>query len=322
MITVGTFNLNNLFDRWNFAGALEALESGPVAVQAEFHFDDPERRRLQVDSRSRLLVAKPPADTARLAERLLAADVDVWIVQEVENADTLREFNRTHLAPAGYREVVVIDGNDATRFIDVGILSRYPLGGVTTWQRAVHPADPNRPVFSRDLIEVEVLDHRARRALTVFGTHLKSKFVDFREPDPAAASAAADLLRRRQAETIARIVAARTTPRTKYLVCGDMNDTPDSVPLAPLADGPLGLVDALQSPTEVGQVTTSIALPATTAWTATHKASGQPRRFDLIDQIWLSPALAPAQAGAWVGRRRRLERDATDHDPCWVQLDL
>jgi hypothetical protein len=39
----GTFNLNNLFDRWNFAGALEALQEGVRTVDATFVFDDPER---------------------------------------------------------------------------------------------------------------------------------------------------------------------------------------------------------------------------------------------------------------------------------------
>lgn len=319
MITVGTFNLNNLFDRWNFAGALDALASGPESVPAKFVFDDEKRRRLQIDSRGKLLVAKPPADTARIAERLLAAEVDVWIVQEVENIDALREFNREHLGGA-YPQVMVIDGNDATRFIDVGILSKRPLGGVTSWQRTFHPDDLSRPVFSRDLVEAEILDGKGRRVLTVFGTHLKSKFVDFKEPDPVAAAAAADLLRTRQADMIAQIIARRTSTRQRYLLCGDMNDTPDSQPLKAIAGS--GLVNALTSPTPIGSVNTTVELPANPAWTSTHKASGKPRSFDLIDQIWLSPALVPHLSGAFIGRRRKLARDGTDHDPAWVRLDI
>lgn len=121
-LTLGTFNLNNLFDRWNFDGAVEALEEGVKTVDATFVFDDPARRRLQLDSNGKLLVPKPPADTARIAERIDDADVDVLVVQEVENRDALAEFNRTHLAPP-YPFSVVVDGNDALRFIDVGILS-------------------------------------------------------------------------------------------------------------------------------------------------------------------------------------------------------
>ena len=318
-LTVGTFNLNNLFDRWNFEGALEVLASGTSSVPAMYTFDDEHRRRLQLDGHGKLLVAKKPEDTNRVAERLLAADVDVWVVQEIENVDVLREFNREHLN-GSYPHVMVIDGNDATRFIDIGILSRRPLGGVTSYQRVFHPDVPDRPIFSRDLVEVEILDARGRRVLTVFGTHLKSKFVDFTVPDPVAAAAAAQLLRTRQAETIVRIISARTSTRQRFLLCGDMNDTPDSPALVAYAQS--GLISALTSPTEVGTVKTTVALPASPAWTSTFKASGQPRSFDLIDQIWLSPALAPRLQEAFIGRRKKLARDGTDHDPAWITLDL
>ncbi|MEU4391239.1 endonuclease/exonuclease/phosphatase family protein [Kribbella sp. NPDC023855] len=319
VLTVGTFNLNNLFDRWNFAGAVEALATGTSSVPATYTFDDEHRRRLQLDGHGKLLVSKPAADTERIAERLLAADVDVWVVQEVENMDVLREFNRDHLNGA-YPHVMVIDGNDSTRFIDIGILARRPVGGVTSFQRVFHPDVPTRPIFSRDLVEVEILDTEGRRLLTVYGTHLKSKFVDFTVADPVAALAESQLLRQRQAETITRIIAARTTSRQHYLLCGDMNDTPDSTAL--VAFERAGLVNALTSPTEVGTVTTTVDLPASPAWTSTFKASGQPRTFDLIDQIWLSPSLAPRLTGSFIGRRRKLDRDGTDHDPAWISLEL
>jgi endonuclease/exonuclease/phosphatase family metal-dependent hydrolase len=318
-LTVGTFNLNNLFDRWNFAGAVEVLAAGTSTVPATYTFDDEHRRRLQLDGRGKLLVSKPVEDTNRIAERLLEADVDVWIVQEVENIDVLREFNREHLN-GSYQHVMVIDGNDSTRFIDIGILSRRPLGGVTSYQRAFHPDDPSRPIFSRDLVEAEILDSKGRKVLTVFGTHLKSKFVDFTVPNPVEAAAAAELLRRRQAETIVRIIANRTSTRQRYLLCGDMNDTPDSPAL--VAYEQAGLVSALLTPTEVGMVKTTVDLPASPAWTSTFKESGQPRTFDLIDQIWLSPGLAPRLTGAFIGRRRKLARDGTDHDPAWISLDI
>ena len=318
-LTVGTFNLNNLFDRWNFEGALDVLASGTRSVPATYTFDDEHRRRLQLDGHGKLLLAKKPEDTNRVAERLLAAGVDVWVVQEIENVDVLREFNREHLN-GSYEHVMVIDGNDSTRFIDIGILSRRPLGGVTSYQRAFHPAVPNRPIFSRDLVEAEILDARGRRVLTVFGTHLKSKFVDFTVQNPVAAAAAAMLLRTQQAETIVRIIGQRMSTRQRYMLCGDMNDTPDSPALVAYAQA--GLVNALTAPTEVGTVTTTVDLPASPAWTSTFKAARQPRTFDLIDQIWMSPALAPRLSAAFIGRRRKLARDGTDHDPAWVSLDL
>ena len=316
-VTVGTFNLNNLFDRWNFEGAIEELEKGENEVPARYVFENEAERKVRVDSTGRLILPKKPEDTARCAERLLEADVDVWMVQEVEHVDALREFNRDHL-DGSYPHVMVIDGNDSARFIDVGILSRRPLGGVTSWQRAFHPDDSSGPIFSRDLVEAEILDSRGRKTLTVFGTHLKSKFVPFDHPDPVAADRRNNLLRTRQIEMISRIVAARTNTRQKYLVCGDMNDTPDSLPLKGIATS--GLVNALASPTEIGMVKTTVELPVSPAWTSTFKESGKPRTFDLIDQIWLSQALAPKLTGAFIGRRRKLARDGTDHDPAWVRL--
>jgi hypothetical protein len=99
-----------------------------------------------------------------------------------------------------------------------------------------------------------------------------------------------------------------------------MNDTPDSPAL--VAYEQAGLINALLDPTEVGVVKTKVELPLSKAWTSTFKASGQPRTFDLIDQIWLSPALAPKLTGAFIGRRRKLARDGTDHDPAWISLDI
>ena len=52
-LTVGTFNLNNLFDRWNFAGAVDVLAQGTSSVPATYTFDDEHRRRLQLDGRGK-----------------------------------------------------------------------------------------------------------------------------------------------------------------------------------------------------------------------------------------------------------------------------
>ena len=42
----------------------------------------------------------------------------------------------------------------------------------------------------------------------------------------------------------------------------------------------------------------------------------------LMDQIWLSPSLAPKLTGAFIDRRTKVGGDGTDHDPTWVVLDL
>lgn len=169
-------------------------------------------------------------------------------VQEVEDIEALRDFNRFHLGGL-YRHVALIEGNDS-RFIDVGVLSKLPLGGVTSWQHETHPADPARPVFARDLLQVEVLNEtRSRRLVTLFNNHLTSQYVSPGE-DPALAAAAKATRRRRQAQTIVRIVEDELRPDSPYLIVGDMNDTPDSEALSPLVEGSLGIVDGLSDPTE------------------------------------------------------------------------
>jgi exonuclease III len=58
--------------------------------------------------------------------------------------------------------------------------------------------------------------------------------------------------------------------------------------------------------------------------TGTHrfKPVRQPARYELFDQVWLSPSLAGRQVGSWVDRRTKLGGDGSDHDPAWVVIDL
>jgi hypothetical protein len=44
--------------------------------------------------------------------------------------------------------------------------------------------------------------------------------------------------------------------------------------------------------------------------------------YTLMDQLWLSPALAAKQTAAFIDRRTKVGGDGSDHDPAWVVLDL
>ncbi len=325
LVSVGTFNLNNLFSRWNFSGAIEEIEAGngPVgAVTIRYEFTDTDTYWLRT-FRGRLVEAKAAVDTQRIAGRINAMDLDVLAVQEVENIATLRQFNAVHLG-GRYPHRVLIEGNDP-RFIDVGVLSKLPLGGITSHQTAVHPSQPDARVFGRDLLEVEVLDpQRRRRLFTLYVNHLKSQFVPFDE-DPVVTGARNDARRRLQAETIARIVAERQRPDGRFVILGDMNDGPGSEALAPLLEiEGRALVDGLALPNETrpAPVDGSGPGPIDTRWTHRHKPSGEPARYELLDQIWLSQAMAPRLSGAWIDRRLRLTGDGSDHDPAWVVVDV
>jgi len=315
-ITVGTFNLNNLFSRYNFQGEIQAIAAGDNTVEALYEFTDPTSYRLRTFM-GRLVKGKDPQDTVRVASRIASMGLDVLAVQEVEDIGTLKRFVIDNLGSL-YPHVVLVEGNDP-RLIDVAVLSKLPLGAVTSWQRAVHSSDPTEMAFGRDLLQVEILNaSRSRRLFTLFNTHLKSHFLS-----PGETAADADGRRQRQAEVAARIIEAQTRPNSSYVVAGDMNDPPDSPFLAPLvASQALRLVDGLANPTETRPAPADTPPPATVAWTHRFKPSGQPAEYELFDQVWVSPALAAKQVGSFIERRTRRTGDGSDHDPAWVVLDL
>lgn len=322
-ITVGTFNLNNLFSRYNFKAEISAIPNAgtlPIAGAFAYAFGPNEAVRIRTYM-GRLVRAKDAAGTEAIAERIQRMNVDVLAVQEVEDIDTLSQFNRERLGGM-YPHVLLIEGNDP-RLIDIGVLSRFPIGGFTSWQRATHADAPDELVFGRDLIEVEILNAtRSTRLLTLFNTHLKSHYVPFNQ-DPVAGGAAANERRRRQAQTMARVIKARTRPDSRFVVVGDMNDAPESEFLLGFTQDPeLRLTNALTAPQETRPPKADDPMPASPAWTHRFKAANQPAQYELYDHVWLSAALAPRQTGAWIDRRTKHGGDGSDHDPAWVELDL
>lgn len=320
-IAVGTFNLNNLFSRYNFAGGINAVQAGGASMTVRYEFSDPQNYRIRT-YRGRLVQAKAATDTNTVAQRIRAMDVDVLAVQEVENIDILKEFNRTNLNGL-YSYQVLIEGNDP-RLIDVGVLSKLPVGAITSFQTAVHEERPDTSVFGRDLLEVEILNAAGSRKLfTLYNNHLKSHFGD--DDDDGQGRVANDTRRRQQAEMIAQIVGHRTRRDSKYVITGDMNDPPDAAPLqAMLTIEGNRLVDGLANPQETRPAKREAGGhdPQSRAWTHRFKAAGQPPEHELFDQIWLSPALARSLQSAFIDRRTKHGGDGSDHDPAWVVLNI
>jgi endonuclease/exonuclease/phosphatase family metal-dependent hydrolase len=322
-VTVGTFNLNNLFSRFNFAGAIEAIQTGgPAAgLTIRYEFTDPTNYRIRTFL-GKLVKAKDMEGTDTVAQRILAMNVDVLAVQEVENIDILKEFNQKNLKGL-YPHQVLIEGNDS-RFIDIGLLSKLPLGAITSFQTAVHHQNPGKRVFSRDLVAAEIMNPSGSKALfTLFNNHLKSHFGD--EDDNGQGKVDNDTRRRQQAEKISEIVAQRMRPGSRYIIVGDMNDAPDATPLqSMLTIEGRQLFNALASPQETRppKPETGGHDPQSPAWTHRFKKTGQPPEHQLLDQIWLSPALAPSFRAAWIDRRTKHAGDGSDHDPAWIEMDL
>jgi endonuclease/exonuclease/phosphatase family metal-dependent hydrolase len=320
-ISVGTFNLNNLFSRFNFEASISELNKPSSALSVKYQFSDDNAYRIRTYM-GRLVTAKKAADTETIARRILAMDVDVLAVQEVENIDILKEFNRKHLNGL-YDFQILIEGNDP-RLIDVGILSKLPIGAVTSFQTAVHPERPDQSVFGRDLLEVEILNaQRSKTLFTLFNNHLKSHFGD--DDNNGQGKIDNDLRRTQQAQSVARIVAQRMNKNSRYMIVGDMNDGPDAAPLSDMltVEGNIlvnGLRNALE--TRPAKAESSGFDPVSPVWTHRFKKSGQPPEHKLFDQIWLSPGLAQNLTGAFIDRRTKHGGDGSDHDPAWVELEI
>jgi endonuclease/exonuclease/phosphatase family metal-dependent hydrolase len=329
VLKVGTFNFNNLFDRFNYEVELEKLPARDRAIKTQVEIvpsppgEHPGRARR---FKGRLIKAKPEEERRRLAERIRDIDLDVLCAQEVEDIEALREFATGKVKDGGlrtrYPHLALIEGNDP-RFIDVAVLSKRPLGAVTSWQHTRHPDKPDERVFSRDLLEVDVLTEDFDRVvLTIFNTHLKSQFIPHDAKDRQAEQRANDRRRRRQAEMAAAIIDKRTSRRTPFLLLGDLNDAPDAPTLAPLTESSkLELADGLEHVNETRPFADEPAPPGP-RWTHRFRDSDAgTTEHELFDQIWLGPALKPKLREAWIDRRRRKTKDGSDHDPAWVVLD-
>ncbi|MBI4579671.1 MAG: hypothetical protein HY718_08220, partial [Planctomycetes bacterium] len=143
-ITIGAYNVLNLFD----------------------HVDDPYRTDTEADE-------KPRPQIEALACTIRSLNADVLALEEVENRDILQRFVGAFLRDMGY-EVVLFEGND-NRGIDVALLSRLPVGPVTS-HRHLRFADPDGRTmrFRRDLLQVRV-EPPGGMPFDVFVLHLKSK---------------------------------------------------------------------------------------------------------------------------------------------------
>lgn len=255
-VKLGTYNVNNLFDR----------------------FDDP--YSWEDDPGSRGTKPKTLDEIYQLGARLREDRPDVIALQEVEGKGVLYEFNVSQLGRL-FKDLALVPANDPRR-IDVAVASRFPLGQMVSYQ-FIRDQETGRKLFSRDLLEVEVLnpDNRGQRLFTLFVTHLKSKYVDPKQSaaDKEKDRQQADLLRWKQASTIAAIVRGRfPNPNAYFAVAGDFNDTPDSNLIGPLLkDRQLQLVDVLSYK------------PQAERWTHYWEKE---KLHSQIDYLLLSPALA------------------------------
>lgn len=203
-VTVATFNILNLFD----------------------DFDDPYR----ADEGTK---PKPKDQMERAAKAIRELDADVIALQEVETREYLQRFVDAYLVDLGY-QVVLNEGNDP-RGIDVAVLSRLPVGQVTSHRHLTFPGSDGKPMrFKRDLLSVRI-EPSGGDPFEVWVVHLQSNFEGREYAGP---------VRLGEARKVRSLLDQRLTAdaAARILVVGDFNDTWDSEALkAVVGEGPTAL---------------------------------------------------------------------------------
>jgi len=265
------------------------LEFRIAAMQIKIELDEIEKNGGLLNSADRNLAYTGFAANQRwnTAKVILANNPDIVALQEVENMEALKSFNKNYLYPRKlkkelgdeYNEInknnfsgtypfgVIIDSYDP-RLIDVALLSRYPIISIRTHMYERFKKDDGKwdNLFPRDCLEVEIAledvngkslraDYRGKiikynnsdkiitpsnvgKTITVFANHFKSKFG---QPNDNPEKSNAWKKRKIQAERVVEIISERfgNNLKGKFVVAGDLNDSPESGALKPLMDANL-----------------------------------------------------------------------------------
>ncbi len=269
-LTLATFNILNLFDE----------------------IDDPYRN----DESTR---TKPRSELEDVAKTIRKINADVLALQEVENRGYLRRFIEVFLADMGYEHVVHYEGNDV-RGIDVCLLSRVPVGPVTSYRHIRFKDEADRTMsFRRDVLAVELLPPQGK-PFEVWLLHLKSNSGGREHAEP---------VRMGEAKELRRMLDERLgdDPKARIVVCGDFNDTWDSETLKTIVGtGPKAMRCAADELPEEKRIT----------------YNREPYR-SMIDFILISPGMAEHYVkGSYRIHHGSVETIGADHNPVSARFDL
>ncbi|HMP01638.1 MAG TPA: endonuclease/exonuclease/phosphatase family protein [Gemmatales bacterium] len=224
-------------------------------------------------------------NTAQLIKSLAA---DVMCLIEVEGRQALLDFMREYIKPVAQRldRNMLIDSPIDPRGIDVAVAwKRAELGHIRSNcydRRLVN--GKSLTVWSRDCLEVELL-LASGQSLWILANHFKSKMGG----DPPSARDK----RLAQSQRLVEILTTRYNLAQDFVVVmGDLNDVPDSQPLAPLK--------ALGGLHDVFDVA---GTPADDRWTYYYGRAPVAQRRTQIDYILVSEALRSKVSNVQVHRR-------------------
>jgi endonuclease/exonuclease/phosphatase family metal-dependent hydrolase len=222
------------------------------------------------------------------AKLITSVDADVMCIVEVEGRQSLLDFMREHVKTAKKRldRNMLIDSPIDPRGIDIAVAWRHAGLGLirsNTYDRR-NVSGKSLTVWSRDCLEVE-LKLAGGQSLWVLANHFKSKMGG----DPPAAREK----RLAQGQRLAEILETRYDLSRDYVVVmGDLNDVPDSIPIAPLYD--------LKQLHDVFHLAN---IPADERWTYYYGKAPLAQRRTQIDYVFVSEALKNGVSNVQVHRR-------------------
>jgi endonuclease/exonuclease/phosphatase family metal-dependent hydrolase len=304
-IRLGTYNTNNLFDRFN----------------DPYNFsDDPWRHYFATKP-------KKLEDLYHLGSRIRSSSVDILALQEIESLGALKEFMVGHVGDY-YKSngIISLESNDP-RGIDLGAACNFPLGRVVSHRFRTYTG--SKKVFSRDCLQVEILkSDSSETLLTLFICHLKSKYSSHAigTPEYDQDQQASNTKRERQVlHTIEIIQDCQDIDQDRFVVLGDFNDTPDSSALNDFLDlnNPLKLTNPLNSiPQDDTSPNSTVRRPRDTHKWSKDPEHGHPNTtYSQLDYILLSQALTPFFTGEAKVEQSRYTQ-GSDHYLCWVEFDI
>lgn len=271
-VTIATYNVMNLYDE----------------------YDDPY-------AGDEGTAPKPKEELEHLAASIRALDADVLALEEVENRGFLERFVTAFLGDMGYQDVVCFDSNDR-RGIDCAVLSRLPVGPVTSY-RHVRFGDgskdsPANLYFRRDLLQVRI-EPPDCPPFYVFAVHFKSKrdggksTEDYRLAETTQARKVLDGLLNQDKDAL-------------LVICGDFNDTFDSASVKALRGGGAGALRDFLSDLPKGTIT----------------YNREPTK-SMIDFILVSPAMGQRYvAKSYRVEPGSIESTGSDHNPVVAKFNL
>lgn len=296
-VRIATFNVENLFARYNFKKNFDPVGGDGFSVNdLAFNLYDDDSKKIT-------------------AKTIKEAKADVVCLQEVENMEVLERFVSRYLGGQDYKHRMLIDSHDPRR-IDVAVISKLPIVHTTTYRQERNKAN-TWWLFSRDCLEVTV--KKNNKTLTLYNNHFKSMM------------GGRDKTKKRREEQVKRVAKIITDTwsgnnyKGNFAVLGDFNDYVDN-------NNSLGALT-----NHAGLVNTMNRISSASRWTHYWAGGNQYKQIDFIllgrelaNKNSNKPVIVrkglPFRAEKYKGVRfddvGESEPKASDHCAVYIDIDL